>query len=76
MTMVDDLTTGMPVYTLDGDRLGTVKEFRGTYFKVDVPMAADYWLSMDGVRGGFDSGHVTVDFAKPELDEHRRTTID
>jgi hypothetical protein len=48
---VDDLTStypgmpvGTPVYTADGDKLGTVKQIQGVSFKVDAPMRPDYWL--------------------------------
>ena len=46
------IRTGLDVFTRDGTRLGEVKELRGEYFKVDAPMAPDYWLSLDCIRGG------------------------
>jgi hypothetical protein len=41
---------GSTVYTVDGDRLGTVKALRGTVFKVAAPRQRDYWLSILAVR--------------------------
>jgi len=43
-------TIGQPVYSADGSELGTVKEVRGAYFKVDAPMQPDYWLRMDACQ--------------------------
>src|SRR5579885_2342458 len=40
---------GCPVFSSDGHKLGTVKEVRGRYFKLDVHMRPDYWLNMDSV---------------------------
>ncbi|MCC7365664.1 MAG: hypothetical protein IT303_14965 [Dehalococcoidia bacterium] len=40
---------GVPIYTADGRFLGTIKEVRDAYFKVDVAYAPDYWLSQDEV---------------------------
>jgi hypothetical protein len=43
------IPVGCPVYTADGEQLGTVKESRGGCFKVDVRMQPDYWLSITSV---------------------------
>jgi len=40
---------GATVMTSDGERLGTVKEIVGDCFKVDAPMAPDYWLASDTI---------------------------
>jgi len=40
---------GGNVVTADGERLGTVKEIVGDCFKVDAPMAPDYWLASDTI---------------------------
>jgi len=62
---------GHEVYTVDGEKLGTVKELQGAYFKVDAPMQPDYWLATDCVRGGMGS-RVDVSFAKEELERYKR----
>jgi hypothetical protein len=43
------LKPGMRVITADGEELGHVKEVGATSFKVDAPLALDYWLSLDCV---------------------------
>jgi hypothetical protein len=63
---------GTDVYTTDGDKLGTVKELRGDYFKVDASMQPDYWLATECIRGGYASGRVTVMFDKDHLDDYKR----
>ena len=35
---------GTPVFSRDGEHLGTVKEIRDTAFKLDVTGQPDYWL--------------------------------
>jgi hypothetical protein len=39
------IQTGLPVYTLDNKRLGTVKEVEDGAFKVDARFRKDYWLA-------------------------------
>jgi hypothetical protein len=43
------LEEGMPVITMDGQPLGTIKEIRDDAIKVDARFARDYWLSRDEV---------------------------
>jgi uncharacterized protein (TIGR02271 family) len=50
---MNDRMTGQRVYSSDGSELGTVKEVRGAYFKVNAPMQPDYWLSTSSLQ---DSG--------------------
>ncbi|HMO96203.1 MAG TPA: hypothetical protein PKD27_08770 [Tepidiformaceae bacterium] len=68
------IRTGLDVFTRDGTRLGEVKELRGEYFKVDAPMAPDYWLSLDCIRGGGAAvqDRVQVEFAENELGDYKR----
>jgi len=40
---------GKQVMTADGKELGKVKEISGGCFKIDAPLAPDYWLSTDTV---------------------------
>ena len=55
---VNQSMIGSPVYSQDGDELGTVMEVRGQYFKVDARMQRDYWLRSDTVQT--DGGRLTV----------------
>lgn len=63
---------GTEVYTVDGDKLGTVKEVRGDYFKVDSSMHPDYWLAAECVRGGFGGSRLTVACDKDHLDDFKQ----
>jgi uncharacterized protein (TIGR02271 family) len=60
------LVEGAPVVAMDGEQLGTVKEVRGRHFKVDAPMAPDYWLSVDSVNSG-SGGQVVLRFNKDQV---------
>ena len=66
---------GCDVYTADGSKLGTVKEVQGIYFKVDAPMAPDYWLACECIRGGSMGDRVDVTFAKDDLSTHKRDMV-
>ncbi len=70
--MDNGLRTGVAVYTRDGDRLGEVKELRGDYFKVDAPMAPDYWLNSECVHASTGTDRVEVLFDKSQLDEYKK----
>lgn len=59
-----------PVFTADGDQFGYVKEVHGGYFKIDVPMAVDYWLSATYIAES-TLDRVTLSLNKDELSEHR-----
>jgi len=63
---------GCDVYTADGDKIGTVKEVQGSYFKVDAPMQSDYWLATDCVKGGSVSNRVELTFPKSELGSYKQ----
>lgn len=64
------LTEGAPVVTMDGEQLGTVKEVRGRWFKVDAPMAPDYWLSTDNVSSGA-GGQIVLRFNKNRIGDFK-----
>jgi len=63
---IDDTMIGIPVVDANGDQLGRVKEVGNGCFKVDAPMAFDYWLSdtcIDSTSDGMlllnvDHGHL------------------
>lgn len=59
-----------PVSTSDGVQFGFVKEIHGSYFKIDVPMGRDYWLSQEYINDS-TLDMVTLSLRKDELDEHR-----
>jgi hypothetical protein len=61
-----EFVVGTPVRSSDGEDLGEVKELLGRYFKVDAPMAPDYWLSRDVVRSS-EQQQVVLGITKEEL---------
>lgn len=67
---VRPLDVGAHVFTLDGVRLGRVCEVHPHYFKLDVSLKPDFWLSRDTVWSSDLSG-VHVDFRRHELGDHR-----
>lgn len=65
-----DVAEGCEVVTSDGDKVGTVKEVQGGYFKVDVRMHADFWLQRQFVASN-DNGIITMNFPKEDLDNYK-----
>jgi len=65
-----DIREGYAVFTQDGEQLGTVKEVRGQYFKVNAPMQRDYWLSSDAVTST-SGDRVTLSIDSGRVDEYK-----
>jgi hypothetical protein len=59
-------TAGAEVYTVDGDKLGKIKEVTGDCFKVDASMRPDYWLARDSITS-FAGNEVHLSFTKSQL---------
>jgi hypothetical protein len=70
------VTVGSAVQTLDGDRIGTISEVRGKYFKIKTGrFHRDYWLRTDSVRSsGFNE--VTLNVPKAQLDGVKMVDIE
>ncbi len=64
------LALGCPVFTADGDKLGTVKEVRGSALKVDAPMQPDYWLSTGSIRLA-RTDRIDLAFPKDRLGDYK-----
>jgi hypothetical protein len=45
----DDLVIGSEIISRDGMYVGTMKELKGRYLKVDAPMQPDLWLPLDTI---------------------------
>jgi hypothetical protein len=58
---MQDIRIGTPVYSRDGDELGTVKEVRTTAFKVDAPAKPDYWLPTECLSTASTAGRLVVE---------------
>lgn len=61
------LEIGVTVKTADDKELGKVKEVAGDCFKVDAPMAPDYWLANDAVSAASGDG-IKLKYGRDELD--------
>lgn len=59
-----------PIFTVDSKKLGTVKDVRGDYFKVNARWARDYWLSADEVLSA-DESEVRLVIPHDELNLYR-----
>jgi hypothetical protein len=64
------LTPGTPVFTLDGDQIGSIKEVRDRYFRVDASMQPDYWLATDCIRTA-SASRVQLAFDKDHLGDYK-----
>ena len=67
--MNHSVQVGQPIATSDGSDVGRVKEVQGGFFKVDAPMARDYWLSSAYV-GSVDGPMVTLNLRSDEVSAH------
>ena len=66
------VTTGSPIYTLDGKKIGKVKEVRGLHFKVEAGLLQrDYWLPGDLVTNAVSGVSVELSVDKAVLDKHK-----
>lgn len=52
---------GAAVFTRDGKELGKVKEVRGGFFKVDVPLHRDHWFQREFIAAS-SADKVTMQF--------------
>ncbi len=69
--MHTNLVAGKNVVTSDGEKLGTVKEVRGDFFKVDAPMMKDYWVACDTVANELGDT-VRLSFTKDNVEAYRQ----
>ncbi|MGH2634166.1 MAG: hypothetical protein ACRDG3_12210 [Tepidiformaceae bacterium] len=65
-----ELPAGGFVFDSTGEQFANVKEVSGGYFKLDVPMSADYWLSRAYVAG-VTGRDVRLSITKHEAGEHK-----
>ena len=76
------ITVGTPVYSRDGETLGTVTEAAAHTFKVNAPRRPDYWLAVglvehataERVVVAFDAnqlGHYQLEQPEDALDPRR-----
>lgn len=61
-----------PIFSIDGKQIGTVKEVRGEYLKVNARWARDYWLTSDEVLSA-DGREVRLVIPSDELNLYKLT---
>jgi hypothetical protein len=68
----DDIPIGAEVFTRDSEKLGEVREVRGSHFKVDAALQPDYWLPQTTIAS--TAGNViTLTFTKDSLDAFKQS---
>jgi hypothetical protein len=75
MDPVHDIRPGREVFTLDGEKLGRVKEVTGSALKIDASMRPDYWLPRSHVLS-FTNERVTMDFNHDDLKRYEFEATD
>jgi hypothetical protein len=66
------VTVGVPVYTADDQKLGKVKDIRGSAFQIETGLfQRDFWLSEDTVAEAVPEHSVVLAIDKGELDIHK-----
>ncbi|MEO6398757.1 MAG: hypothetical protein ABIP13_09855 [Tepidiformaceae bacterium] len=58
------------IFDCDGEQFAYVKEVHGGYFKLDLPMARDIWLSAGYVRET-KGNDVYLSISRDEAEEHK-----
>jgi len=61
---------GAPIYTEDGEQLGTLKETRGRFFKVNAQMQPDYWLPEECL-GSTSGSELRLRIGKDRLGDYK-----
>ncbi len=66
------VTVGVPVYSADDQKLGKVKEIRGSAFQVETGLLQkNYWLPGDTVAEAVPEQSVVLTIPKGELESHK-----
>ncbi|MEP6872002.1 MAG: hypothetical protein ABI939_09155 [Anaerolineaceae bacterium] len=65
-----ELPIGGAIFDRNGEQFAVVKEVKGGYFKLDLPMARDFWLS-SGYVSETEGNRVSLNISRDEADEHK-----
>ena len=65
-----EVPIGGAIFDRDGEQFAYVKEVKGGYFKLDLPMARDIWLS-SGYVSETEGNDVRLTITRDEVDEHK-----
>ena len=63
------VTEGREVYSVEGEKLGTVSEISGSYLHVNAAWKRDYWLSAEYIDR--TNGGVYMNFSRNQLDHYK-----
>lgn len=69
-SILGSLNVGCPIFTADGERLGTLAEVRSQHLKVHAPMRRDYWIDASDARVS-DGKRIELTFNNEDLGAHR-----
>lgn len=64
------LPIGGAIFDREGEQFAYVKEVKGGYFKLDLPMARDTWLS-SGYVSELEGNDVRLSITRGEVEEHK-----
>src|SRR5687767_6409044 len=72
---IQKVTVGSPVYTSEGQRIGTVRERRGHLFKVGTPLFHhNFWLPAVAIAEVEPNSPVMLWMDRERVDEHKIKT--
>ena len=63
------VTEGREVYSVEGEKLGTLSEISGSYLHVNAAWKRDYWLSAEYIDR--TNGGVYMNFPRNQLDHYK-----
>ena len=66
----ENISPGQEVFSQDGQRLGSVQQVVGDWFKIDARLAQDYWLHRGRVSHTAE-GRLVLDFEARLVDKVR-----
>lgn len=69
-SILNSLSVGCPIFTADGEKIGTLAEVRGQHLKVDAPMRRDYWIDASCALVS-DGKRIELTFNHDALSAHR-----
>jgi hypothetical protein len=73
--LLRQLEPGCPIYTSDGQQIGTLAEMHNDYLRVNAPMRKDFWVKAD-FAVACEPGRVDLTFTKDDLNAYKLDNID
>jgi hypothetical protein len=69
-SILGSLNIGCPIFTADGEKIGTLAEVRSQHLKVHVPMRRDYWIDASNAQVS-DGKRIELTFNNDDLGAYR-----